>query len=137
MVHSRYGCLLLLLINIVRGKTVCCAIMCAVITVSQSASHVVMYNLTAAQAEEFIAEMMYVFIHLFLPLKMSRKYLNVFKDSPEFGWIEEKKDVRKMIRFHSRKFGTSNSVKAYACALKGDGKIDTTIPPPLLLLLPL
>lgn len=51
--------------------------------------------------------------------------MNIFKTSPEFGWDVEKQDVRRMIRFKSRKFGTSNSVKAYACALKGDGKIDS------------
>lgn len=34
--------------------------MTAVIAVSQPSSNVVMYNLTAMQAEEFIAEMMYV-----------------------------------------------------------------------------
>jgi len=50
-----------LIINIVRGKTVCIAVMAAVIAVSQPKNNVVMYNLTAAQAEEFIAEMMYVF----------------------------------------------------------------------------
>lgn len=64
MFRSPYHCIR---INIVWGKTVCCAIMAAVITVSQPAANVVMYNLTAAQAEEFIAEMMYVysfFIHL-------------------------------------------------------------------------
>lgn len=41
------------------GKTVGCAIMIAVIAVSQPNGNCVMYNLTAAQAEEFITEVMY------------------------------------------------------------------------------
>ena len=49
------------ILTFLRGKTVTVAVMCAVIAVSQSSANCVMYNLTAAQAEEFIAEMMYVF----------------------------------------------------------------------------
>lgn len=92
------------------GKTVGMAIIIAVIAVSQPHGNSIMYNLTAGQAEEFLAETI--------------KHLNVFKDSPEFGWEEDKKDVRKMIRIRTRKFGTLNSVKSYPSALKGDGKID-------------
>jgi len=57
------------LLTLIRGKTVTVAVMAAVITVSQSNANVVMYNLTAAQAEEFIAEMMYVFFILYSSLK--------------------------------------------------------------------
>jgi hypothetical protein len=49
--------------------------------------------------------------------------LNVFKDSEEFGYEVEKRDVRKMIKIRTRKYGTSNSVKSYPCGLN-DGKID-------------
>jgi hypothetical protein len=92
------------------GKTVACALIIAVIAVSQPDGNCIMYNLTAAQAEEFITEVI--------------KYLYVFKDSPDYGWEVQKQDVRRMIRIKTRKFGTSNSIKSYACALKGDGKID-------------
>ena len=51
----------------------------------------------------------------------------IFKDSAEFGWEEEKRDVRKHIFIKNRKWGAVNSIKSYACALKGDGKIDKTI----------
>lgn len=97
--------------------------------VSQPAGNCVMYNLTSAQAEEFIAETTYV-IQLSVSLHFSHflsKYLNIFKDSPEFGWTEVKRDVRRHIFIKNRKFGTTNSIKSYACALKGDGKIDKTI----------
>ncbi len=92
------------------GKTVGMAILIAIIAVSQPHGNSIMYNLTAGQAEEFLNEAI--------------KHLNVFKDSPEFGWEEDKRDVRKMIRIRTRKFGTLNSIKSYPSALQGDGKID-------------
>lgn len=93
------------------GKTLGMAIIIAVIAVSQPHGNSIMYNLTAGQAEEFLAETI--------------KHLNFFKDSPEFGWEEDKKDVRKMIRIRCKKWGTLNSIKSYPSALKGDGKIDS------------
>lgn len=92
------------------GKTVTCAVMIAVIAVSQPDGNSIMYNLTAAQAEEFISEV--------------RKHLVVFQESAEYGFEIVREDVRRMIKLHSRKFDTINSIKSYACALKGDGKID-------------
>lgn len=92
------------------GKTVAMAVMIACITVSQPNGNCIMYNLTAAQAEEFLDEAM--------------KHLEVFRESPTFAWKEVKKDVRKMIRIHVALWGTLNSIKSYACALKTDGTID-------------
>lgn len=103
--------------------------MIAVLAVSQPNSNIVIFNLTAAQAEEFLAETLYVFslFALLLYSNLSSKHMEVFRLSQEFGWTVERQDVRKMVRFRSHKYGTLNSVKAYACALKGDGKIDKTI----------
>lgn len=71
------------------------------------------YNLTALQAEEFLGEAV--------------KHLTVFRDSAEFGWDEVQKDVRKMIKIKSKKWGTINSIKSYPSALHGDGKINISI----------
>jgi len=71
------------------------------------------YNLTALQAEEFLGE--------------SVKHLTIFRDSAEFGWDEVQKDVRKMIKIKSKKWGTINSIKSYPSALHGDGKINILI----------
>ena len=104
--------------------------MIAVILVSQPKGNCVMYNLTSAQAEEFIGEVKYVSYAAYTPffrLTTQSKHLQVFKESPEFGWEEVKRDVRRHIFIKNRKYGAVNSVKSYACALKGDGKIDKTI----------
>jgi len=92
------------------GKTVAMAVMIACIAVSQPHGNSIMYNLTAAQAEEFLGEAM--------------KHLEWFRESTEYGWREVKKDVRKKIHIYSYKYGTENSIKSYACALKTDGTID-------------
>lgn len=99
--------------------------MVAILMVSQVRMNAVMYNLTSAQAEEFIGEVKYV-----LPLLsflndsfLHSKHLAVFKDSSEFGWEEVKRDVRRHIFIKNRSGGVT-SIKSYACALKGDGKID-------------
>ncbi len=61
---------------------------------------------------------------LFSSTNYGSKHLNVFKDSTEYGWVEEKRDVRKMIRIKTIKYGTSNSIKSYPSALNGDAKIN-------------
>lgn len=93
------------------GKTMGCAIIIAALVVSQPDCNCVMYNLTATQAEEFISEV--------------RRHMEVYRESTEFGWQIVSVDVRRKIIIKTNKFGTINSVKSYACALRGDGKIDS------------
>ena len=66
-----------------------------------------MYNLTARQAREFLAE--------------SIKHLTVFKNDCEFGWTVVRKDERQMIEIKTNKFNTNNAIKSYPCGSKGDG----------------
>lgn len=65
-----------------------------------------------------------MYLSLLYDYLLQSKFLNVFKDSPEFGWTEVKRDVRRHIFIKNRTYGAVNSAKSYACALKGDGKID-------------
>lgn len=92
------------------GKTVVAAILIAVIAVSQPDGNCIMYNLTAAQAEEFLDEAV--------------RYLKIFEKSPEFGWVEVQRDVRKLIKIRTNKYGTINSIKSKASAMRGDATID-------------
>lgn len=94
------------------GKTMGCAVIIAALVVSQPNCHLVMYNLTAQQAEEFIAEVM--------------RHMEVYRESAEYGWQVDRIDVRRKICIKTNKYGTINSVKSYACALRGDGKIDNS-----------
>lgn len=91
------------------GKTECMAILVAIILVSQPAGNCNMYNLAGTQAKEFLQSVL--------------KQLAWFRDSDEFGWIEVRADARQLYEIQNKKYGAINSVKSYACALKGNGKI--------------
>lgn len=65
-----------------------------------------------------------MYISITITTHFFSKHLSVFKDSAEFGWSEVKRDVRRHIFIKNRKYGAVTSIKSYACALKGDGKID-------------
>jgi hypothetical protein len=54
-----------------------------------------------------------------------RRHMEVYRESTEFGWQIVSVDVRRKIIIKTNKFGTINSIKSYACALRGDGKIDS------------
>lgn len=91
------------------GKTEGSALIIAAIVVSQPKGNCIMYNLTATQSKEFLQSVI--------------KHLMVFKESTEFGWDLVRRDLRQLIEIKTYKYGTLNSVKSYAAALKGDGKI--------------
>lgn len=92
------------------GKTECMALIIAIALVSQPSGNCNMYNLAGLQAREF--------------LQSVDKYLKVFEDSDEFGWEEVRRDSRQLIEIRNIKYGATNSVKSYACALKGNGKVN-------------
>ena len=85
------------------GKTEGSAWFIAVVAVSQPDWNSIMYNLTSRQARGF--------------LQTVRKHLDVFKEDPEFGWTLEGCDVREFVIIRTRKYGSSNSIKSYPCAL--------------------
>lgn len=91
------------------GKTECTAIIIAIILVSQPAGNCNMYNLAGLQAKEVIQSV--------------DNYLQYFKDSEEFGWTEVRRDARSLIEICNNKYNAVNSIKSYACASKGNGKI--------------
>jgi len=100
--------------------------MIALLCVSQPDFNAVMYSLVASGAEEFLAQAMYVArasaLSLNLTLPPPRTYMEVFEHSAEFGWTVDKRDIRKMIRIKTNKWGTLCSIKSYASALTGDAK---------------
>ena len=69
-----------------------------------------MYNLTATHAKEFLASVM--------------KYLEIFRESTEYGWEEQNHDLNRFYRIKSKKWGTVNTIQSFAAAMKGDGKIN-------------
>lgn len=95
------------------GKTECMALIIAITLVSQPSGNCNMYNLAGLQAREF--------------LQSVDKYLQTFQDSDEFGWEEVRRDSRQLIEIRNQKYGAVNSVKSYACALKGNGKVGSSL----------
>lgn len=91
------------------GKTECMALITALVLVSQPSGNCNMYNLAGTQAREF--------------LQSVDKYLQTFQESEEFGWEEVRRDSRQLIEIRNKKYDAVNSVKSYACALKGNGKV--------------
>jgi hypothetical protein len=87
------------------GKTTVQTIDAAVTAVSQPNGNVVSFNLTGRQSAAW--------------LKQCMTYLNMFKDTVEFGWTEVDRKFPERITIRARAAGTDNTISAYPGAQAG------------------
>lgn len=90
------------------GKTVIVAIVAAIFMVTQPHGNIISYNIGKRQSDEF--------------MDLLKGYLELFKDSKEFGWVEIALTGKEKYTIYSKLPGTMNTVYAYGCGMT-QGKI--------------
>jgi len=90
------------------GKTVIVAIIAAIFMVTQPHGNIISYNIGKRQSDEF--------------MDLLKGYLELFKDSKEFGWVEIALTGKEKYTIYSKLPGTMNTVYAYGCGMT-QGKI--------------
>lgn len=101
------------------GKTEAAAMLFAIILVSLPHGNCMLYTLTAAHAREFLDSVW--------------NYLEIFKNSPEYGFEVKNRDLNKYYKIRMRKWpGIVNTVQAFGGAQQGEAKIDCRMGTPVM-----